>query len=62
VTDISCSEYSIRYVSGPTCRGSESFVHAPPLAIKGEASNVTTETQLRLSALKASTTIQHTVE
>jgi hypothetical protein len=30
VTYISCSGYSIRYVSGPTCRGLESFVHAPP--------------------------------
>jgi hypothetical protein len=29
VTDISCSGYSIRYVSRPTCRGSEPFVHAP---------------------------------
>jgi hypothetical protein len=35
VTDISCSGYLIRYVSGPTCQGSESFCTYPPSAIKG---------------------------
>jgi hypothetical protein len=29
VIDISFSGYSICYVSGPTCRGSESLVHVP---------------------------------
>jgi hypothetical protein len=51
VADISCSGYSIRYVPGPTCRGSVSL-YVPPWAIKGRARNVTTHTQLRLSALK----------
>jgi hypothetical protein len=36
VTDISCSGYSIRYVPGPTCRGSMSL-YVPPWAIKGRA-------------------------
>jgi hypothetical protein len=35
LTDISCSGYLICYVSGPTCRGSESFCTCPPSAIKG---------------------------
>jgi hypothetical protein len=35
VTDISCSGYSIRYVLGPTCRGSGSLF-VPPLSYKRE--------------------------
>jgi hypothetical protein len=35
VTDISCSGYSIRYVPGPTCRGSVSL-YVPPLSYKRE--------------------------
>ena len=46
----SISSY-IRYVPGPTCRGAVPL-YMPPLAIKGEACNVTTQTQLRLSILK----------
>jgi hypothetical protein len=34
VTDISCSGYLIRYVYGPTCRGSESFCTCPPFSYK----------------------------
>jgi hypothetical protein len=53
--NISSSKCYIRYVPGPTCRGSTPL-YMPPLAIKGEACNVTTETlrqtQLRLSILK----------
>jgi hypothetical protein len=41
VTDISCSDYPICYVSEPTCRGSESFCACPP--IKGEACDVAKE-------------------
>jgi hypothetical protein len=36
------SKYYICYVPGPTCRGSAPL-YVPPLAIKGEACNVTTE-------------------
>jgi hypothetical protein len=57
--NISSSKYYIRYVPGPTCRGSVPL-YVPPLVIKGEACNVTrethsdthTQTRLRLSALK----------
>jgi hypothetical protein len=56
-TNISSSKYYIRYVPGPTCRGSVPLC-MPPLAIKGEACNVTTQT---LNS-QASTTIHHTVE
>jgi hypothetical protein len=51
------NKYYIRYVPRPTCRGSVPLC-MPPLAIKGEACNITTqvwtqtETQLRLSTLK----------
>ena len=38
--NISCSKYYIRYVPGPTCRGSVPL-YVPPLVIKGEACNVT---------------------
>jgi hypothetical protein len=38
--NISSSKYYIRYVPGPTCRGSVPL-YMPPLAIKGEACNVT---------------------
>jgi hypothetical protein len=38
--NISSSKYYIRYVPGPTCRGSVPL-YVPPLAIKGEACNVT---------------------
>jgi hypothetical protein len=34
VIDISCSGYLIRYVSEPTCRGSESFCTCPPFSYK----------------------------
>jgi hypothetical protein len=40
--DISSSKYYIRYVPEPTCRGSVPL-YMPPLAIKGEACNVTTQ-------------------
>jgi hypothetical protein len=56
--NISSSKYYIRYVPGPTCRGSVPL-YVPPLGIKGEACNVTGESfththtdRLRLSALK----------
>jgi hypothetical protein len=49
VTGISCSGYSIRYVPGPTCRGSVSLYVPPPWAIKGRAHDID---RLRLSALK----------
>jgi hypothetical protein len=49
--NISSSKYYIRYVPGPTCRGSVPL-YMPPLAIKGEACNVTT--QALLSPLKLS--------
>jgi hypothetical protein len=39
-TNISSSKYYICYVPGPTCRGS-TLLYMPPLAIKGEACNVT---------------------
>jgi hypothetical protein len=39
-TNISSSKYYIRYVPGPTCWGS-ALLYMPPLAIKGEACNVT---------------------
>jgi hypothetical protein len=40
--DISSSKYYTRYVPEPTCRGSVPL-YMPPLAIKGEACNVTTQ-------------------
>jgi hypothetical protein len=40
--NIGSSKYYIRYVPGPTCRGSVPLCMAP-LAIKGEACNVTTQ-------------------
>jgi hypothetical protein len=53
--NISSSKYYIRYVPGPTCRGSIPL-YVPPLVIKGEACNVTREVfythTLRLSTLK----------
>jgi hypothetical protein len=54
--NISSCKYYIRYVPGPTCRGSVPL-YMPPLAIKGEACNVTkeekrTKLRQRLSALK----------
>jgi hypothetical protein len=45
VANISSSKYYIRYVPGPTCRGSVPL-YMPPLAIKGEACNVTTQALL----------------
>jgi hypothetical protein len=45
VTGISCSSYPIRYVSEPTCWGSESFCACPLSAIKGEACDFTKEIQ-----------------
>jgi hypothetical protein len=39
-TNISSSKYCIRYVFGPTCRGSVPL-YMPPLAIKGETCNIT---------------------
>jgi hypothetical protein len=44
-TNIISSKYYIRYVPGPTCRGSVPL-YMPPLAIKGEACNVTIEALL----------------
>jgi hypothetical protein len=44
--NISSSKYYICYVPGPTCRGSVPL-YMPPLAIKGEACNVTEEVSLR---------------
>jgi hypothetical protein len=51
---ISCSKYYIRYVPRPTCRGSASL-YAHPLAIKGEARNVTQTDSLRLSHSQVNT-------
>jgi hypothetical protein len=52
-TNISSSKYYIRYVPGPTYQGSAPL-YMPPLAIKGEACNVTGKrkkgTKLRLRA------------
>jgi hypothetical protein len=45
VTSISCSKYYIRYVPGPTCRGSVPL-YVPPWAIKGEARNVTRQAHI----------------
>jgi hypothetical protein len=45
LANISGSKYYICYVPGPTCRGSV-LLYMPPLAIKGEACNVTTQTHL----------------
>jgi hypothetical protein len=45
-TNTSSSKYYIRYVPGPTCRGSVPL-YVPPLAIKEEACNVTTGANLR---------------
>jgi hypothetical protein len=64
--NISSSKYYIRYVPGPTCRGSVPL-YEPPLAIKGEACNVTKrgpQTKLKQTDLdsQASIAIQHTVE
>ena len=63
--NISNSKYYIRYVPGPTCRGSVPL-YVPPLAIKGEACNVTMGRargdQTRTLSSQASTTVQHTVE
>jgi hypothetical protein len=64
VANISSSKYYIRYVPGPTCRGSIPLC-MPPLAIKGEACNVTTQALLDPTETlrsQASTAIQHTVE
>jgi hypothetical protein len=41
--NFSSSKYYIRYVPGPTCQGSVPL-YMPPLAIKGEAHNVTKRT------------------
>jgi hypothetical protein len=58
------SKYYIRYVHRPTCRGSVPL-YAPPLAIKGEACNVTKKralsSTLRHSQVHTSS-IHHTVE
>jgi hypothetical protein len=40
VTGISCSGYSICYVTGPTCRGSVSL-YVPPLSYKREGTRHT---------------------
>jgi hypothetical protein len=61
VTDISCSGYLIRYVSEPTCRGSESFCTCPPSAIKGggmRTSNLRL-TQTLTSSYKLSSNTSH---
>jgi hypothetical protein len=55
-TNICGSKCYIRYVLGPTCWGSVPLC-MPPLAIKGEACNVT-----RKSSLKLSSPIHYTVE
>jgi hypothetical protein len=55
--NISIPKYYIRYVPRPTCWGS-ALLYMPPLAIKGEACNVTGQT----FNSQASTAIQHTVE
>jgi hypothetical protein len=54
---ISCSKYYIRYVPGPACRGSAPL-YMPPLAIKGEARNVTKKSSLRLSGSQVHTSSQ----
>jgi hypothetical protein len=50
VANISCSKYYIRYIPRPTCRGSVPL-YVPPLAIKGEACNITTQDTLRPSSV-----------
>jgi hypothetical protein len=45
VANISSSKYYICYIPRPTCRGSVPL-YMPPLAIKGEACNVTTQALL----------------
>jgi hypothetical protein len=60
----SSAKYYIRYIPGPTCRGSVSL-YMPPLAIKGEACNLTnsgSDRPTQTKSTQASTTIQHTVE
>jgi hypothetical protein len=58
VTDISCSGYSIRYVSGPTYRGSKSFVHAPFSYKRGGMQRYNTSSigRLGLSSFHSNTT------
>jgi hypothetical protein len=60
VANISSSKYYFRDTPGPTCRGS-ALLYMPPLAIKGEACNVTGQTQV-IQDNSSSQTIQHTVE
>jgi hypothetical protein len=67
--NISSSKYYIRYVPEPTCRGSVPLF-IPPLAIKGEVCNVTTQALTGQTLLdktqtlssQALTAIQNTVE
>ena len=47
--NICSSKCYVRYVPGPTCRGSVPLC-MPPLAIKGEACNVTRKSSLKLSS------------
>jgi hypothetical protein len=58
--------YSFHYVPGPTCRGSASL-YVPPLSYKREGtrrykanSQVHTDPQTDLQALKLTDSIQHT--
>jgi hypothetical protein len=54
--NIGSSKYCIRYVPGPTCRGLVPLC-MPPLAIKGEAFNVTT--QALTSTLRLTSSLTH---
>ena len=56
-TSISCFKYYICYVPGPACRGSAPL-YMPPLAIKGEARNVTKKSSLRLLGSQVHTSSQ----
>jgi hypothetical protein len=47
--NISSTKYYIRYVPGPTCRGSVPL-YIPPLVIKGEACDTHTQVRLRPSS------------
>jgi hypothetical protein len=62
-TNISSSKYYIHCVSGPIGQDS-ALLYMPPLAIKGEACNVTLRSFKTTQNLifQASTAIQHTVE
>jgi hypothetical protein len=58
--DISCSKHYVRYVSGPTCRGSAPL-YVPPFSYK-RGGTQRYKNQTHLDAHKLSSSIHHTVE